>query len=62
MLGLVVDVPGRQVTLTPMRPAPFGPVRVVGLRFGRHRFSVDIDAAGRVGVAGLPDGVEVDIR
>ena len=62
VLGLVVDVPGRRVTLTPMRPASFGPVRVAGLRFGRHRFSVDIDAAGRVGVAGLPDGVEVDIR
>lgn len=61
VLGLDVDVPGRRVRLAPMRPAPFGPLRVTGLRFGRHRFTVEVDGA-KVGLSGLPDGVEVDIH
>ncbi|GAB4078570.1 hypothetical protein [Nostocoides australiense] len=62
VLGLVVDVPGRRIALSPMRPAPSGPVTVTGLRFGATRFTVEIDAAGKVGVSGLPVDVEVDIR
>ncbi|HRW01267.1 MAG TPA: amylo-alpha-1,6-glucosidase [Tetrasphaera sp.] len=62
VLGLVVDVPGRRIALSPMRPAPFGPVTVTGLRFGATRFTVEVDATGNVGVSGLPVDVEVDIR
>lgn len=62
VLGLVVDVPGRRIALSPMRPAPLGPVTVTGLRFGATRFTVEVDATGNVGVSGLPVDVEVDIR
>ncbi|GAA1755465.1 glycogen debranching N-terminal domain-containing protein [Nostocoides vanveenii] len=61
VLGLAVDVPGRRVSLRPMSPPPFGPMRVTGLRFGATSFGVEIDAEGETSVTGLPVDVAVDI-
>jgi glycogen debranching enzyme len=48
--GLVVDPP---------RPSPFGALRVEGLRFRGHEFTVAVDRDGGATVTGLPDGFEV---
>ena len=57
-LGLRPD--GRAASsCSPLRPAPFGALRVEGLRLGGHAFS----RRGRLGraatVSGLPDEFEV---
>ncbi|AKT52001.1 glycogen debranching N-terminal domain-containing protein [Arsenicicoccus sp. oral taxon 190] len=58
-LGLEVDVPRRRVRVRPLPDAPFGALRVEGLRYADLDFTVDVDAAGGVTVTGLPDGVTV---
>lgn len=55
-LGLSVDVPGRTITVRPPTPAPFGAVRVRGVRVGDACVTVSIDGLGKVEVEGLPDG------
>jgi glycogen debranching enzyme len=55
-LGLDVDVPNRTVTVRPARSAPFGPLRVTGLRIGDATLTISVDAAGEVEVEGLPEG------
>lgn len=61
VLGLRADVPRGRLTLRPMRPSPFGPVRVSGLRWAGVPFTVALDGDGRPTVAGLPDDVVLDI-
>lgn len=61
LLGLGVDVPGSRVTLSPMRPSPFGAVQVSGLRYGDAAFAVELTAAGEATVTGLPQGVSVEV-
>ena len=52
--------PGRAGGLVhPLRPAPFGALRVEGLRLRGHAFSVAVDSEGRSTVSGLPDEFEV---
>ena len=62
LLGLSIDVPGSRIVLAPMRPAPFGPLTVTGLHFGAAPLTVSVDASGKVGISGLPDGVEVELE
>ena len=62
LLGLSIDVPGSRIVLAPMRPAPFGPLTVTGLHFGAALLTVSVDASGKVGISGLPDGVEVELE
>ena len=57
-LGLRPDGAGGLV-LRPLRPAPFGALRVEGLRFRGHTLSVAVDSEGRATVSGLPDEFEV---
>lgn len=59
IFGLDADVPGRRLTLRPMRPSPVGRVRVTGLWFADSEFTIDLSADGVVHVSGLPDNVEV---
>ncbi|HET7396971.1 MAG TPA: glycogen debranching N-terminal domain-containing protein [Intrasporangium sp.] len=59
-LGLRADVPGGVVRLAPPRPAPFGALRVDGLRYAGQPFTVRTDRDGEVEVEGLPDGVRVE--
>ncbi|MDN5796530.1 MAG: amylo-alpha-1,6-glucosidase [Intrasporangium sp.] len=60
LLGLEVDVPGRTVTVRPAPSAPFGPLRVGGLRIGEAILTISVDASGQVEVDGLPDGFTLD--
>jgi glycogen debranching enzyme len=57
-LGLRPDGDGGLV-VAPVGPAPFGGLRVQGLRFRGQPFAVDVDAAGRARVEGLTGGFEV---
>jgi glycogen debranching enzyme len=57
-LGLRPDGAGGLV-LDPVRPAPFGSLRVEGLRFRGQSFAVTVDADGRASVEGLAGGFEV---
>ncbi len=62
VLGIAADVPSGRLTLHPMRPCPFGPLRVDGLRWAGTSFAVVLTADGRVEVEDLPEDVIVDIR
>jgi glycogen debranching enzyme len=61
-LGLRADVPAGYVDIDPVAPAPFGAVRVEGLRIGDATVTVSVDRDGRVEVTGTPHGVEVRVR
>jgi glycogen debranching enzyme len=58
-LGLDADVPAGELRVAPVRPGPFGALRVDGLRWGDATFSVAVDGDGHVRVEGLPDSVSV---
>ncbi|HKE67112.1 MAG TPA: glycogen debranching N-terminal domain-containing protein [Micromonosporaceae bacterium] len=49
LLGLSVDVPAGDVSITPMMA---GPLRVAGLRIGERLVDIDVDASGRVEMTG----------
>ncbi|HEY2043132.1 MAG TPA: glycogen debranching N-terminal domain-containing protein [Jatrophihabitans sp.] len=55
LLGIEVDVPAGEFTLTPVAYSSIGAVTVVGLRAGSEAFTVEVDADGtaRADVAGL---------
>ena len=57
-LGLRPDGDGGLV-VSPPYPAPFGALRVEGLRFGGRELAVEVDADGRASVEGLTGGFEV---
>ena len=50
------------VQIDPVVPAPFGALRVEGLRIGDATVTVDVDRDGRVEVSEVPQGFEVRVR
>ncbi len=59
LTGLHADVPGNQLWVAPLRPAPVGAIDVHGLMVGEHRVSVHVDAEGTPRVDGLPARMRV---
>jgi glycogen debranching enzyme len=59
-LGITADAPNRRLRVDPVRPAPFGALRVEGLRIGGASFTAVQDADGSVRLEGLPSDVGVD--
>lgn len=47
-LGLSADAPNRTLSLSPIAPAPFGAMRVTGLRVGQTEVRVAVNAEGEV--------------
>jgi hypothetical protein len=60
-LGLAADAPAGRLSLRPMRPAPFGDLRVRGLRVRGEPVEVDVDDDGRVRDVRAPAWLEVDV-
>jgi glycogen debranching enzyme len=60
-LGLEPDVPCGRLTVRPLRPSPFGALRVSGIRVGEHTVTVEVDSAGRVVSVEAPDSLTVDV-
>ena len=58
-LGLRADVPAGVLHVDPIRPAPFGALRVEGLRLRGTPFSVAVTREGEVEITGVR---EVEIR
>jgi glycogen debranching enzyme len=58
-LGLRADVPGGVLHVDPVVPAPFGALRVEGLRLAGTPFSVSVGRDGEVEVAGVPQEVRL---
>ncbi len=56
------DAAGRTLHVRPIRPAPFGPMRVQGLRFLGGRVDLAVDAQGEVRVLRAPEGVTVVVH
>ena len=61
-LGPRPDASTHTLHLAPARPAPFGPMRVEGLRFLGGRLDLDVDASGEVTVLAAPEGVTVEVH
>lgn len=59
LLGLRADVPSGRLHVTPLPEAPFGAVRVDGLRVAGRPFGVAVDSRGDVVEVTAPDGIEV---
>ncbi|MCL3862215.1 glycogen debranching N-terminal domain-containing protein [Actinotalea sp. K2] len=47
-LGLVPDVPGGTLQVSPTTPSPFGATRIRGLRIAGHALDIEVDAAGHL--------------
>ncbi len=60
-LGLEADAPAGRLSLRPMRPAPFGDLRVRGLRIRGENVEVDVDDDGRVSDVRAPAWLDVDV-
>jgi glycogen debranching enzyme len=58
-LGLRADLPAGVLHLAPIRPTPFGALRVEGLRLGGVPFAVTVTREGEVEVTGVPQEVEI---
>lgn len=58
-LGLRADVPAGVLHVDPVVPAPFGALRVEGLRLAGVPFSVSVDRDGEVEVSGVPEEVRL---
>ncbi|WP_406830515.1 glycogen debranching N-terminal domain-containing protein [Pedococcus sp. KACC 23699] len=61
-LGLRADLPAGVLEIDPAVPAPFGALRVEGLRIGDAAVTVSVDREGQVEVTGVPDSLEVRVR
>lgn len=61
-LGLRADAQANTLRVAPLRPAPFGALRVEGLRFRGSTFAVDVDDEGATTVTGLPDDVDLTLE
>ncbi|MGL5928442.1 MAG: glycogen debranching N-terminal domain-containing protein [Dermatophilaceae bacterium] len=59
LLGIRADAPRGVVHLDPLPSAPFGALRVDGLRVGEARLAVTVDSAGQVVDVEAPGGLEV---
>jgi glycogen debranching enzyme len=62
VLGIRADVPGRRLTLNPMRPSPFGKLSVTGLRLAGELCEVHLDGDGEVTDLKAPSWLQVEIR
>ena len=62
VLGLRADLPSRRLEVRPLPSAPFGALRVEGIRLGGDAVTVEVDATGKVVDVLAPDGVEVVVR
>ncbi len=60
-LGLQADVPGGRLAVRPMRPAPFGDLRVRGLRVRGEAVEVDVDGDGGVLDVRAPGWLDVEV-
>jgi hypothetical protein len=60
-LGLAADAPAGRLSVSPMRPMPFGDLRVRGLRVRGEPVEVDVDDDGRVSDVRAPTWLEVDV-
>jgi hypothetical protein len=58
-LGLRADLPSGVLEVRPLPSAPFGALRVEGLRLGPHAFAVEVNREGVVRVDGVAGGVQV---
>lgn len=58
-LGVEPDVPGGSLGIRPMAPAPFGPLRVTGLRVAGQALELAVGSDGRVEVHSAPSGLRV---
>jgi glycogen debranching enzyme len=61
VLGLRADVPGRRLTINPMRPGPFGRLSVSGLRVAGEPFEIHLGADGEETDLKAPSWLEVEI-
>jgi glycogen debranching enzyme len=61
-LGLRPDAAGRTLHVHPVRPAPYGAMRVEGLRFLGGRVDLDMDHSGTVTVRSAPERVTVRVH
>ncbi len=59
VLGLRADAPQGVLEVRPLAPAPFGAIRVEGIRVGGRPVVVEVDGSGTVTAVEAPDGVEV---
>jgi glycogen debranching enzyme len=58
-LGLRADVPRGVLQVAPLRPGPFGALRVEGIRLSGALLTIEANRDGEVSVEGLPAGIEV---
>jgi glycogen debranching enzyme len=61
VLGVRADIPGRRLTITPMRPSPFGRMSVSGLRVAGELCEIHLDADGDVTDLKAPSWLEVEV-
>ena len=61
VLGVRADVPGRRLTINPMRPGPFGKLSVTGLRVAGELCEVHLDADGEVTDVKAPSWLDVEV-
>lgn len=61
LLGLRPDAQRGTLTLTPVRPAPFGAMRVRGLRFLGGAVDLDVDPDGAITILAQPPGAQVRV-
>ena len=47
--------------LRPLRPSPFGALKVSGIRLGDQTISVEVDSSGEVAEVEAPHGLTVDV-
>ncbi|MGD9958278.1 amylo-alpha-1,6-glucosidase [Nocardioides sp.] len=62
VLGIRADVPGRTLTLNPLRPGPFGELSVTGLTVGGEPCEVRLDASGAVTELKAPSWLDVTVN
>ena len=61
VLGLRADAPGRVLEVSPLPQAPFGALRVEGIRMAGRPVAIEVDGSGRVVDVQAPDGIEVRV-
>ena len=61
-LGLDADAPRGRLCLAPLRPAPFGDLRVRGLQIRGEPVEVDVDDDGQVRDVRAPSWLDVDVQ
>jgi hypothetical protein len=60
-LGLDADLPSGSLQVRPLRPSPFGALRVWGLRVRGEPVSIDVGDDGSVRDVQAPPWLEVDV-